>query len=42
MYDAPIVRLNPEVKDFYAFTTGDLIVENYRHGEQIRNIPIAV
>ena len=42
VYDAPIVRLNPEVKDFYAFTTGDLIVENYRHGEQIRNIPIAV
>ena len=41
-YDAPAVRLNPEVKDFYAFTTGDLIVENYRHGEQIRNIPIAV
>ncbi len=42
VYDAPTVRLDPEVKDFYAFTTGDLIVENYRHGEQIRNIPIAV
>ena len=42
VYDAPTVRLDPEVKDFYAFTTDDLIVENYRHGEQIRNIPIAV
>ena len=41
-YPAPAVRLNPEVKDFYAFTTDDLIVENYQHGEQIRNIPIAV
>jgi len=41
-YPAPTVRLNPEVKDFYAFTTDDLIVENYQHGEQIRNIPIAV
>ena len=39
---APTVRLNPDVKDFYAFTTDDLIVENYEAGEQIRNIPIAV
>ena len=42
VYDAPTVRLDPEVKDFYAFTTDDLIVENYRHGEQIKNIPIAI
>jgi thymidylate synthase len=41
-YPAPKVYLNPEVKDFYAFTTDDLIVENYQHGEQIKNIPIAV
>ena len=41
-YPAPIVRLNPEVKNFYDFTTDDLIVENYKYGEQIRNIPIAV
>ncbi len=42
MYPAPKVRLNPEVKDFYAFTTGDLIVEDYETGPQIQNIPIAV
>lgn len=41
-YEAPTVRLNPEVKDFYQFTTDDLIVENYLTGPQIRNIPIAV
>jgi len=41
-YPAPTVRLNPEVSDFYAFTTDDLIVENYQHGPQIKNIPIAV
>ena len=41
-YDAPKVTLNPDVKDFYAFTTDDLIVENYQHGEQIKNIPIAI
>ncbi|WP_302152659.1 thymidylate synthase [uncultured Enorma sp.] len=41
-YPAPKVSLKPEVKNFYDFTTDDLIVEDYQHGEQIRNIPIAV
>ncbi len=41
-YPAPKVHLNPEVKDFYAFTTDDLIVEDYSHGPQIKNIPIAI
>lgn len=41
-YPAPTVKLNPEVKNFYDFTTADLIVENYQFGEQIRNIPVAV
>lgn len=41
-HPAPKVSLNPDVTDFYAFTTDDLIVEGYEHGEQIRNIPIAV
>ena len=39
---APKVTLNPEVRDFYAFTTNDLIVEGYEHGPQVKNIPIAV
>lgn len=39
---APKVRLNPEVKNFYDFTTDDLIVEDYVTGEQVKNIPIAV
>ena len=39
---APRVSLNPEVTDFYGFTTDDLIVGNYEHGPQVRNIPIAV
>lgn len=42
MYAAPIVRLNPDVKDFYDFTTDDLIVEGYKHGGQIKNIPVAI
>lgn len=41
-HPAPRVRLNPEVTDFYDFTTDDLIVEGYEHGPQVKNIPIAV
>ena len=41
-YPAPKVWLNPEVKDFYEFTTDDLIVKDYKHGPQIMNIPVAV
>ena len=35
-YPAPIVKLNPNVKNFYDFTTNDLNVENYRYGEQVK------
>ncbi len=41
-YPAPKVWLNPDVKDFYAFTVDDLHVEDYVAGPQIRNIPVAI
>ena len=41
-YPAPTVKLNPEIRDFYEFTTDDLIVENYQTWPQIKNIPIAI
>lgn len=41
-HPAPKVMLNPEVKDFYAFTTDDLVIENYEHEPQIKNIPVAI
>lgn len=41
-YPAPIVKLNPDIKNFYDFTTDDLIVEKYEAGEQIKDIPIAI
>ncbi|NLY87946.1 MAG: thymidylate synthase [Clostridiales bacterium] len=41
-YPAPKVTLNPDIKNFYDFTTADIKVENYIHNEQIRNIPVAV
>ena len=34
--------LNPEVKDFYKFTTDDIKITDYVTGEQIKNIPIAI
>lgn len=40
-FPAPKVWLDPEIKDFYQFTTDNLHVENYKAGEQIKNIPIA-
>ena len=41
-FAAPRVALNPDVTDFYAFTTDDLLVEGYEHGPQVRDIPVAV
>ena len=41
-YPAPKVSLNPDVRDFYDFTTDDLIVEDYEHGPQVKDIPIAI
>lgn len=41
-YPAPKVSFNPEIKNFYDFTTDDLIVSDYQAGPQVKNIPIAV
>lgn len=41
-YPAPKVSLDPDIKDFYEFSVDDLYIENYQHGEQVKNIPIAI
>ena len=41
-YDAPKFWLNPDIKDFYQFTTDDIKITDYLTGEQIKDIPIAV
>ena len=41
-YPAPKFWLNPEIKDFYKFTTEDIKITDYVTGEQIKNIPIAI
>lgn len=35
-FEAPKVTLNPDIKDFYKFTTDDLIIENYQAGPQVK------
>lgn len=40
-YDAPVFRMNPDVKDFYEFTVDDFELEDYKYGTQIK-IPVAV
>ncbi len=42
MYPAPKFKINPEIKDFYKFTVDDFSLEDYRYGEQVKNIPVAV
>ena len=41
-FDAPTLKINKDVKNFYDFTPDDFVLENYQKGEQIKNIPIAV
>lgn len=41
-YPAPKVTLDPDVREFYEFTTDHLMVANYQHGPQVKDIPIAV
>ena len=35
-YPAPKVSLNPEIKNLYDFKTSDLIVEDYKYGDQVK------
>ncbi|MCI9379494.1 MAG: thymidylate synthase [Dorea sp.] len=39
---APKFWLNPEIRDFYAFTADDVKLTDYETHEQIRDIPVAV
>lgn len=41
-HPAPKFWLNPEIKDFYQFTTDDIKITDYVTGPQIKDIPIAI
>ena len=34
-YDAPVLKLNPDVHNFYDFKPEDIVLENYKHHEKI-------
>lgn len=41
-YPAPKFWINPKIKDFYDFTPDDVKLIDYQHGEQVKDIPIAI
>jgi thymidylate synthase len=41
-HPAPKFQLNPDITDFYQFTTDDVWVTDYETGPQIKDIPVAV
>lgn len=41
-FPAPDFWINPEIRDFYAFTVEDFRLDNYITGPQITNIPMAI
>lgn len=41
-HEAPIFKMNPDIKNFYDFTVDDFELENYVTGPKVTNIPIAV
>ncbi len=42
MYPAPKFRIRRDVKDFYDYTVDDFELTDYKYGEQVRNIPVAI
>lgn len=41
-YPAPKLLINPEVQSFYDFKPEDFQLENYQHGPQLKDIPVAI
>ena len=41
-HEAPTLKINPDVKDFYGFTVDDFVLENYETGDKIGRFPVAI
>ena len=39
---APVFHINKDITDFYKFTATDVWLEDYKHHEQIKDIPVAI
>lgn len=42
VYDAPVLKINPNVHNFYDFKVEDFVLENYKTNPQIKDIPVAI
>ena len=41
-HDAPVLKINPDVHDFYDFTVDDFVLENYNTGAKVGKFPVAI
>lgn len=41
-FDAPVLRVDPEVRDFYDFTVDSFELTDYQHSGIVKHIPVAV
>lgn len=41
-YPAPDFHLDPDIRDFYAFTLDSMVLDHYQHGDKISGIPVAI
>jgi thymidylate synthase len=41
-FNAPILKINKDIKNFYDFTINDFELENYQYSEKVTTIPVAI
>lgn len=41
-HDAPTLKINPDIKNFYDFTVDDFVLENYVTGPKVGKFPVAI
>ena len=41
-FEAPKLIINKEIKNFYDFTVDDFELVDYKYGEEVKNIPVAI
>ncbi len=41
-HDAPVLKINPDIHNFYDFTVDDFVLENYNTGAKVGKFPVAI
>ncbi len=42
MYPAPVFHINKDIRDFYEYSVDDFELTDYKYGQQVKNIPVAI